>query len=45
MPLVLFAVEWPEPIGLVLIQAMANGTPIIAFGHGVMGKGHAGRHA
>jgi glycosyltransferase involved in cell wall biosynthesis len=30
----LFPIEWPEPFGLVLIEAMANGTPVIAFGHG-----------
>ncbi len=31
---VLFPIDWPEPFGLVLIEAMANGTPIIAFGRG-----------
>jgi glycosyltransferase involved in cell wall biosynthesis len=30
----LFPIAWPEPFGLVLIEAMANGTPVIAFGHG-----------
>jgi glycosyltransferase involved in cell wall biosynthesis len=30
----LFPIDWPEPFGLVLIEAMANGTPVIAFGHG-----------
>jgi glycosyltransferase involved in cell wall biosynthesis len=30
----LFPIDWPEPFGLVLIEAMANGTPIIAFGRG-----------
>jgi glycosyltransferase involved in cell wall biosynthesis len=30
----LFPIEWPEPFGLVLIEAMANGTPVIAFGRG-----------
>ena len=30
----LFPVDWPEPFGLVLIEAMANGTPVIAFGRG-----------
>ncbi len=26
----LFPIEWPEPFGLVMIEAMANGTPVIA---------------
>jgi glycosyltransferase involved in cell wall biosynthesis len=30
----LFPVDWPEPFGLVLIEAMANGTPVIAFRRG-----------
>src|SRR6202043_2779653 len=30
----LFPVDWPEPFGLVLIEAMANGTPVIAFDRG-----------
>jgi glycosyltransferase involved in cell wall biosynthesis len=30
----LFPIDWPEPFGLVLIEALANGTPVIAFGHG-----------
>ncbi|MGH7246976.1 MAG: glycosyltransferase family 4 protein [Pseudomonadota bacterium] len=30
----LFPVDWPEPFGLVLIEAMATGTPVIAFGRG-----------
>lgn len=29
-----FPIDWPEPFGLVMIQAMANGTPVIAFGRG-----------
>jgi len=42
----LFPIDWPEPFGLALIEAMANGTPVIAFGrasvpeiidHGVTG--------
>src|SRR5260370_24441932 len=27
----LFPIDWPEPFGLVMIEAMANGTPVIAF--------------
>jgi glycosyltransferase involved in cell wall biosynthesis len=30
----LFPIDWPEPFGLVLIEAIANGTPVIAFGRG-----------
>ena len=30
----LFPIDWPEPFGLVLIEAMATGTPVIAFGCG-----------
>jgi len=43
----LFPVDWPEPFGLVMIEAMACGTPILAFRcgsipeiieHGITGK-------
>lgn len=30
----LFPIRWPEPFGLVMIEALAAGTPVIAYGAG-----------
>jgi glycosyltransferase involved in cell wall biosynthesis len=42
----LFPIDWPEPFGLVMIEAMACGTPVIAFPGGaveeVMEDGRSG---
>lgn len=32
----LFPVEWQEPFGMVIIEAMASGTPVIAFRRGAV---------
>lgn len=30
----LFPIDWPEPFGLVMIESIACGTPVIAFNRG-----------
>jgi glycosyltransferase involved in cell wall biosynthesis len=32
----LFPIDWPEPFGLVMIEAMASGTPVLAFRRGAV---------
>jgi glycosyltransferase involved in cell wall biosynthesis len=42
----LFPIDWPEPFGLVMIEAIACGTPVIAYRSGavpeVIEEGHTG---
>lgn len=44
---VLFPIDWPEPFGLVMIEALACGTPVLAFKNGsvpeVLDDGLTGR--
>jgi glycosyltransferase involved in cell wall biosynthesis len=32
----LFPIQWPEPFGMVMVEAMACGTPTVAFGAGAV---------
>jgi glycosyltransferase involved in cell wall biosynthesis len=34
----LFPIDWPEPFGLVVIESMASGTPVIAWDNGAMSE-------
>jgi glycosyltransferase involved in cell wall biosynthesis len=34
----LFPIDWPEPFGLTMIEAMACGTPVIAMNVGAVGE-------
>ena len=34
----LFPIDWPEPFGLVMIESMACGTPVIAYAGGSVGE-------
>lgn len=42
----LFPIDWPEPFGMVVIEAMACGTPVIAWPHGsvpeILDEGESG---
>ena len=44
----LFPIDWPEPFGLIMIEAVACGTPVIAFRRGsvpeVIDEGVTGFH-
>ena len=34
----LFPIDWPEPFGLVMIEALSSGTPVVAFHGGSVGE-------
>jgi glycosyltransferase involved in cell wall biosynthesis len=34
----LFPINWPEPFGLAMIEAMASGTPVLAFRNGAVAE-------
>ena len=34
----LFPIDWPEPFGLAMIEAMACGTPVLAFRNGAVAE-------
>ena len=38
MPLLWYPIDWPEPLGLVIIEALACGTPVIAFRRGAVAE-------
>ena len=40
----LFPIDWPEPFGLVMIEAMSAGTPVIAWRNGSVNRCGSHRH-